>query len=121
MKNLKKAEWSFSPLQKDDDINLDSFIKSSPEIDFQKLQSIEENYKYPFHKWFNKSNQKISIGPSSIFISLIDVCCFFGSLKCFKYLLLNKCEIANKIEVKNKDQHIPLHYPWSFSSCSISY
>ena len=27
-------------------------------------------------------------------ILLIDVCCFFGSLKCFKYLLLNKCEIT---------------------------
>ena len=29
-------------------------------------------------------------------ISLIDICCFFGSLKCFKYLLLNKCEITTK-------------------------
>ena len=29
-------------------------------------------------------------------ISLIDVCCLFGSLKCFKYLLLNKCEITWK-------------------------
>ena len=30
------------------------------------------------------------------YISLIDFCCFFGSLKCFKYLLLNKGKITEK-------------------------
>ena len=37
-----------------------------------------------------------SLFDSPSFISLIDFCCFFGSLKCFKYLLLNKCEITEK-------------------------
>ena len=67
------------------------------EFDIQKPQTIERNNKYyPFLKFFNTSNQRKWGSPSSYSISLIDFCCLYGSLKCFKYLLLNKCEITEK-------------------------
>ena len=85
-----------SLIQRDDDTSLESFLKSHPEIDLQKHQIFEKGDPYyPSFYWFKVSNLRKPFGysSSSCSISLIDFCCLFGSLKCFKYLLLNKCEI----------------------------
>ena len=58
-----------------------------PTIDRTKEQKVEkgEYYNYLFDRcWMNPS------------ISFSDFCCLFGSLKCFKYLLLNKCDITEE-------------------------
>ena len=58
-----------------------------PTIDRTKEQKVEkgEYYNYLFDRcWMNPS------------ISFSDFCCLFGSLKCFKYLLLNKCKITKE-------------------------
>ena len=69
-------------LQKDDIDGFFSFLSKNPTIDLTKEQELDEDgyYYYLFDD----------------FVSLIDFCCFFGSLKCFKYLLLNKCEITKE-------------------------
>ena len=51
---------------------------------------VHNNYS-PFLLWFDTSSKIVSM---TCDISLIDFCCFFGSLKCFKYLLLNQCKIT---------------------------
>ena len=81
IKRHKEQKEMFILLQKDDADEFISFISKNPTIDLTKEQELESGryYSLLFNYWF---------------ISLIDVCCFFGSLKCFKYLLLNKCEIT---------------------------
>ena len=76
----------FLLLEKDDIDEFISFLSTGPTIDITKKQIIERKgyYYYLFNCNWNYS----------YYISLIDFCCFFGSLKCFKYLLLNKCEIT---------------------------
>ena len=69
-------------LQKDDIDGFISFLSNHPTIDIISEQELGDGYYYSL------------FGCKSI--SLIDFCCFFGSLKCFKYLLLNKCEITGK-------------------------
>ena len=71
----------FLLLQKDDIDGFISFISNNPTIDITKEQELEDDGYY-FYLFYSYS------------ISLIDFCCFFCSLKCFKYLLLNKCEIT---------------------------
>ena len=75
----KEQKEMFLILQKD---YIDGFI--SPTIDITKEQELEWRVYYCY------------LFDSPSFISLIDFCCFFGSLKCFKYLLLNKCEITEE-------------------------
>ena len=71
----------FSFLQKDDIDGFISFLSNNPTIDIKEEQKLKRGGYYFFLVgWF--------------VISLIDFCCLFGSLKCFKYLLLNKCEIT---------------------------
>ena len=78
----------FLLLQKDDIDGLISFLSRKPTIDITKNQKLEGDgyYFYIFNL--------------SYYISLINFCCFFGSLKCFKYLLLYKCEIKS-VGLKN--------------------
>ena len=80
----------FLLLQKDDDTSFSSFLQNHSEIDIQRPQIIKAKSKYyAILNWFSPYSITLSI-------SLIDFCCFFGSLKCFKYLLLNKCYITEK-------------------------
>ena len=75
----------FLLLQKDDLDGFISFLSNHPTIDITKEQELKwGGYYYNLFDWRDSS------------FSLIDFCCFFGSLKCFKYLLLNKCEITKK-------------------------
>ena len=91
----KKQDDLFSIISKDDNNSLDSFLKAHTEIDIHRPQSIRSDSKYyPLINWFRKTFLSKIVGPS--FISLIDISCLYGSLKCFKYLLLNKCEITKQ-------------------------
>ena len=53
-----------------------------PTIDITNNQKLESTYYLDLFGWCTS-------------VSLIDFCCLFGSVECFKYLLLNKCEISN--------------------------
>ena len=82
-KNKEQNEM-FLLLQKDDIDGFISFLSKNPTIDITKEQKLKGGgYYFNLFDWSGS-------------ISLIDFCCFFGSLKCFKYLLLNKCEITEK-------------------------
>ena len=78
----KEQQEMFLLLEKDDIDEFISFLSKNPTIDITQEQQVENLYYYHL---LNRRNP---------IISLIDFCCFFGSLKCFKYLLLNKCEIT---------------------------
>ena len=87
MKENELRKEMFLLLQKDDIDVFISFLSKNPTIEITKEQKVEKYgyYYYLFEcTWENYS------------ISLNDFCCLFGSLKCFKYLLLNKCKITNK-------------------------
>ena len=74
----------FLLLQNDDTDGFISFLSNNPTLDLTEEQKLEEDgYYYYLIRY-----------PTSI--SLIDFCCFFGSLKCFKYILLNKCKITEE-------------------------
>ena len=67
---------------KNDDIDGFTSYFSNPTIDITKEQQLERfGYYFYLFDWSNS-------------ISLVDFCCLFGSLECFKHLLLNKCEIT---------------------------
>ena len=67
-------------LLKNDDIDgFISFLSNNPTIDIQDLQNDD---------YYEAICEYSSIAP-------IDYCCLFGSLKCFKYLLLNNCETSD--------------------------
>ena len=85
MKEIKEQKEMFSLLENDDIDGFISFLSKNPTIDITKEQKLEnDGYYYQLFEWMISS------------ISLIDLCCLFGSLKCFKYLLLNKCQITNR-------------------------
>ena len=80
----KELKEMFLLLQKDDIDGFISFLSNNPTIDITKEQKLERGGYYFFlFSWHDS-------------ISLIDFCCFFGSLRCFKYLLLNKCTITEE-------------------------
>ena len=92
----KEQQEMFLLLQKDDIDGFISFLSKNPTIDITKEQEVGYDGYYYYLFDF----------PS---ISLIDFCCFFGSLKCFKYLLLNKCEITEttlKFSIAGGNQEI---------------
>ena len=75
----------FLLLQKDDIDGFVSFLSNTPTegpVDITEEQKVEGGNCYLFD--------------CGHYISLIDFCCFFGSLNCFKYLLLNQCNITEK-------------------------
>ena len=74
-KNAKPFMWLLY-------FNYSYSISLSPTFDITKEHKLKK-YGYYYYLFDSSSS-----------ISLIDFCCFFGSLKCFKYLLLNKCEIT---------------------------
>ena len=79
----KEQQEMFLLLQNDDIDGFISFLSKNPTIDITKEQKVKGGYYYHL---FDLSSS----------ISLIDFCCLFGSLKCFKYLLLNKCKITKQ-------------------------
>ena len=80
----KEQKEMFLLLQNDDIDGFISFLSKNSTIDITKEQTVDvSGYYYYLFDWSDS-------------ISLIDFCCFFGSLKCFKYLLLNKCEITKE-------------------------
>ena len=83
IKPYKEQSEMFLLLQKDAIDEFISFLSNNPTIDVTKEQELDGlgHYHYLFDLYR---------------ISLIDFCCFFGSLKCFKYLLLNKCEVTKE-------------------------
>ena len=83
-KGSKEQNEIFLLLQKDDIDGFISFLSKNPTIDITEEQKLEYERYYSY------------LFDYCVFISLIDFCCLFGSLKCFKYLLLNKCEITKK-------------------------
>ena len=80
----KEQKEIFLLLQKDDIDGFISFLSKNPTIDITEEQEVDDNGYY--YCLFDLSR----------YVLLIDFCCFFGSLKCFKYLLLNQCEITEK-------------------------
>ena len=84
IKGSKELKEMFLLLEKDDIDGFISFLSNNPTIDITQEQDLEEDGYYYY------------LFSSYISISLIDFSCLFGSLKCFKYLLLNKCEITEK-------------------------
>ena len=79
----KKQIQLFTLLQKDDIDGFILFLSKNPGKQFQITK--KQNPQGFYFDLFEYSS-----------ISLIDFCCFFGSLNCFKYLLLNKCEITKE-------------------------
>ena len=85
LKEDKQQKEMFLLLEKDDINEFITFHTKNPTNDItkeQELNSIEYYSSLFERKWENDS------------ISLLDFCCFYGSLKCFMYLLLNKCKIT---------------------------
>ena len=73
----------FTLLQNDDEKGFISFLCQNPKFDINKDIELKlRSYYSCITGW------KTSITP-------IDFCCMFGSIKCFKYLYLNKCEITD--------------------------
>ena len=70
-------------LQRDDLVGFLSFLSKNPTIDITKYQKFED-WGYYFHL-FNLKNR----------ITLISLCCYFGSVNCFKYLLSNQCRVED--------------------------
>ena len=81
------------------------FIANNPTFDINK--EIENNLNLPPYyvdlsngkcsKSIIHQNTKRGLGlRKSNNISLIDLCCFYGSIKCFKYLLLNDCKLKEE-------------------------
>ena len=83
-KGNKEQNEMFLLLQRDDFDGFISFLSKNPTIDITKEQTVEIGGYY----WY--------LFEQRTFIFLIDFCCLFGSLNCFKYLLLNQCEITEK-------------------------
>ena len=78
-------EEMFKLLQNDDVDGFISLLSNNTTIDINEEEiEVEEDGYYYF------------IFDYCCSISHIDFCCLYGSLKCFKYLLLNKCEITQK-------------------------
>ena len=84
VKVSKEQQEMFLLLQKDDVDGFISFLSKNPTIDITEEQELEQRGYYFYLFVYSYS------------ISLIDFCCLFGSLKCFKYLLLNKCKITKQ-------------------------
>ena len=83
MNENKEQEKIFLLLEKDDVDGFISFLSKNRTFDITKEQELERNgYYFILFDFYS--------------ISLIDFCCLVGSLKCFKFLLLNKCEITEK-------------------------
>ena len=71
IKETKEQKEMFLLLQKDDVDGFISFLSKNPTIDITKEQELEDDgFYYYLSDYYH--------------ISLIDFCCFFGSLKCFK-------------------------------------
>ena len=81
-KNKEQNEM-FMLLQKDDVEGFISFLAKNPKIKIIEPQEVE---RAGYYFWLFNSTS----------VSLINFCCLFGSLKCFKYLLLNKCETTDE-------------------------
>ena len=77
------------PLQSDDINEFISIISTRPKILKQRYIQI---YTTRYHDLFSSFDESIFHSP----LTLLDFCCFFGSLNCFKYLLLNKSIITKK-------------------------
>ena len=73
-----------SLIQKDDADGLASYLSKNPTIDITKQQRLKSEGYYCY-----------LIGYSSS-VSLINLCCFFGSLNCFKYFLMKNCTITQQ-------------------------
>ena len=61
-----------------------SFLSQNPNFSPQSKITFKSYY---YHYTFQTTWRNYPV-------SLIDFSCFYGSLKCFKYLLLNKCEVT---------------------------
>ena len=83
----KEQQEMFLLLQQDDIDGFILFLSNHPTIDITKQQKLA---KFGYYFYLFGCNWNCDS------ISLIDFCCLFGSLKCFKYLLLNKCKITTK-------------------------
>ena len=83
----KQQNEVFILLREDDIDGFISFLANNSTFDItqQQILPMNEYYFYLFACTWSRNS-----------ISLIDFCCFFGSLKCFKYLLLNKCKITKE-------------------------
>ena len=81
----KEQKEMFLLLENDDVDGLISFLSVNPTIDIK--EELEDDGYYSCLFDYHSS------------LSHIDFCCLFGSLKCFKYLLLNKCKITKVILV----------------------
>ena len=79
-----KQEQLFTILKNDDIDAFISFLSVNPSFNIHEKMRVDHN-----SYWY-------IIFDYCIEVYMIDLCCYFGSLKCFRYLLLNKCEITDK-------------------------
>ena len=96
----EEDENIFSILYYDNIEALISFLSNNPTFDIKQNLEISKNTKYfSLLKLFNLEEENIS---------LIRICCLFGSVNCFKYLIMNNCSIdkTSKDSIKGGNNEI---------------
>ena len=83
LKNSSDLQQKLFTILKNDDVDsMISFMSENPNFDLDQEHDIFSNHYYLY------------LFDMEMKITFIDLCSLFGSLECFKYLLLNNCTIS---------------------------
>ena len=92
---LSKDNWSLHKKYVHEGVNHLEIAKIIRNDDIQKLQEISSKADFDFNQGVVPSLYEIFSFINKRNISLIDYAAFFGSIKCFKFLMLNGSDLKN--------------------------
>ena len=94
-KELSKNDLELHKRLVHEGVNPSNIVKAIRRDDVEKLQEISSQNKFDFNQTIEPSLYERFSFVNKRNVSLIDYAAFFGSIKCFKFLLLNGSDLKN--------------------------
>ena len=98
LEELSKEDWKLHIQYLKEGINPLEIVKILRNDDLEKLQEISTQNNFDFNQKIKPSLYERYSFINKENVSLIDYCAFFGSIQCFKYLLLNGANVKNTLK-----------------------
>ena len=92
---LKKDDWNLHRQLIQEGVNPSNIAKAIRNDDVEKLQEISSQADFNFNQIIEPSLYERCSFINKPNVSLIDYAAFFGSIKCFRFLLLNETKLNN--------------------------
>ena len=95
IEELEKDDWKLHKKFVQEGVNPFGIVKAIRNDDVEKLQEISSQPNFDFNQTIEPSLYEKCSFTNKINVTLIDCSAFFGSINCFKFLLLNGSNLKN--------------------------